>query len=177
MKHSSRSPGRSSPGNPSPGRQLALAIAGLALAVAALAYVLQSPPASPTAAPTTAATPPAPSGVATPASAPAAPALPAFQKLAGRWQRPDGGYVLALSDVTADGQLRAEYFNPKSIHVGRAEASRDGANLKVFVELQDVNYPGSTYTLTYSPETERLQGIYFQAALNQRYDVMFLRLP
>lgn len=53
----------------------------------------------------------------------------------------------------------AGYFNPKSIRVAKAEASRDGGALKVFVELRDVNYPGSTYTLTYDHAGDQLQGI------------------
>jgi hypothetical protein len=99
-----------------------------------------------------------------------------FQKLVGRWQRPDGGYVLALSSVDAGGKIVAGYFNPNSIHVARAEASRDGAALKVFVELRDVNYPGSTYTLTYDPASDQLKGIYFQAALQEQYEIYFERM-
>jgi hypothetical protein len=99
-----------------------------------------------------------------------------FQKLVGRWQRPDGGYVLAFSSVDAGGKIEAGYFNPGSIHVARADASRDGATVKVFVELRDVNYPGSTYTLSYDPASDQLKGIYFQAALQQRYEVYFERM-
>ncbi len=98
-----------------------------------------------------------------------------FQKLKGLWLRPDGGYLLEISAVDAAGKMAASYRNPSPIHVAKAEASRDGAKLKVFVELQDVNYPGSTYTLTYDPASEQLQGIYFQAALNEQYEVFFER--
>lgn len=98
-----------------------------------------------------------------------------LQKLKGQWLRPDGGYLLEISAVDAAGKMEASYRNPSPIHVAKAEASRDGARIKVFVELQDVNYPGSTYTLTYDPASEQLQGIYFQAALNQQYEVFFER--
>ena len=37
--------------------------------------------------------------------------------------------------------MAAGYFNPKSIHVAQAEASREGNAVKVFIELRDVNYP------------------------------------
>jgi hypothetical protein len=47
--------------------------------------------------------------------------------------------------------------------------------IQVFVKLQDVNYPGSTYTLTYDPEQDRFTGYYYQAALNQIFDVVFIR--
>ena len=68
------------------------------------------------------------------------------------------------------------YFNPKSIHVAKAEASRDGDATKVFIELRDVNYPGSTYTLTYDPASDQLKGIYYQAAEQQRFPVIFMRM-
>jgi hypothetical protein len=51
-----------------------------------------------------------------------------------------------------------------------------GDALKVFVELRDVNYPGSIYQLTYDPAADRLRGTYFQAALRETYDVEFTRL-
>ena len=53
----------------------------------------------------------------------------------------------------------------------------DGAATKVFIELRDVNYPGSTYDLTYEPKNDRLHGIYYQAALQQQFEVVFVRTP
>ncbi len=95
--------------------------------------------------------------------------------LVGRWLRPDGGYVLELSDPAPDGLLKAAYFNPRPINVSRAEWKVQGDHLRAFVELRDEHYPGSTYTLTYRPATDRLVGIYFQATLRQQYDVEFER--
>jgi hypothetical protein len=43
--------------------------------------------------------------------------------------------------------------------VAKAEAYQDSSATKVFLELRDVNYPGSTYTLTYNPASDQLQGI------------------
>ena len=74
------------------------------------------------------------------------------------------------------GRLDAAYFNPKSINVGRAEAIQQGGAVKVTVELRDVNYPGSTYTLTYDAKTDRLVGRYFQAVTGETFDVYFVRL-
>lgn len=45
----------------------------------------------------------------------------------------------------------------------------------VFVELKDKGYPGSTYTLAYDPETDRLEGIYYQATMKQEFEVVFQR--
>ena len=106
----------------------------------------------------------------------AAGTLAAFQKLEGRWQRDDGGYIIDISRADAGGTLTASYFNPRPINVAKAEASMLGQTLRVFIELRDVNYPGSTYQLTYDPAEDRLTGSYFQAALQETYDVVFVRL-
>lgn len=98
------------------------------------------------------------------------------QKLQGRWQRPDGGYIMSINSIAESGAIDAAYFNPYPIHVGNAVVSRDGNVTKVFVELRDVNYPGSSYTLTYEPSTDRLQGIYYQAVEQQRFQVVFERM-
>ena len=99
-----------------------------------------------------------------------------YQMLKGRWQRNDGGYVIDIRSVEPGGKLTAGYFNPRPINVAKAEASRDGETVRVFIELRDVNYPGSTYTLTFDPAADRLSGIYFQAIERVTYDVYFTRL-
>jgi hypothetical protein len=98
-----------------------------------------------------------------------------WQKLQGKWTRPDGGYILEIRNVDDSGKMDAGYFNPKSIHVAKAEATRVGGILRVFIELRDENYPGSTYTLTYDPASDQLKGIYFQALQKQSYEVVFVR--
>jgi hypothetical protein len=102
--------------------------------------------------------------------------LAMYQKLQGRWQRDDGGYIIDIRSVDATGKLTAAYLNPRPINVAKAEASMLGESLLVFIELRDVNYPGSTYSLTYESAADRLTGTYFQAALKQSYDVTFTRL-
>ena len=97
------------------------------------------------------------------------------QRLVGRWLRPDGGYILEIRRGHANGHLDAAYFNPRPIHVARAEWRREGGHLRVLIELRDVNYPGSTYTLNFSSEQDRLVGAYFQAAQQQTFDVEFVR--
>ena len=95
----------------------------------------------------------------------------------GRWQRPDGGYILQLSDPGPDGRLKAAYFNPRPINVSQAAWKHQGGYLGVFVELRAPNYPGSTYTLVYDPSGDRLVGIYYQAAMQQQFEVVFERVP
>jgi uncharacterized protein (DUF2147 family) len=101
---------------------------------------------------------------------------PELKRLEGKWQRPDGGYVLQIKSVGADGMIDAAYFNPNSIHVHKAAALRQGDQTKVFVELRDQNYPGSTYTLAYDPKSDQLYGQYFQATMQQTYDIFFERI-
>jgi hypothetical protein len=102
--------------------------------------------------------------------------VPAFEKLRGRWLRDTGGYIIEIRNVEPGGKLDAAYFNPRSIYVGRAEAAQQGGAVKASVELRDVNYPGSTYTLTYDSKADRLVGRYFQAVTGETFDVYFLRL-
>ncbi len=98
------------------------------------------------------------------------------QKLAGQWERTDGGYRFVLEEIKPDGSLKASYFNPNSIHVHQSNWKLENEILHVFVELRDTNYPGSTYTLTYDKDRDLLTGIYFQAAMNQSYEIEFARI-
>jgi hypothetical protein len=105
-----------------------------------------------------------------------APAKTDAQRLVGRWVRPDGGYVLEVREVTKDGSLKVTYFNPRPINVARAEWKQKDGLLTVFVELRDVNYPGSTYTLQYDVASDRLIGKYFQAVEKQTFAIEFARI-
>ena len=133
-------------------------------------------PASPTAAvPAAATTAPA---TTAPAATPAA-TVPAagVAKVKGRWLRPDGGYILAITTIAADGRAEAGYFNPNPIKVAWATVNAEGADIRVKVELRDENYPGCLYKLNYAPDKDRLVGTYFQAQMQQTYEVEFVREP
>ena len=133
-------------------------------------------PASPTAAvPAPATTAPA----ATPAAPTPAATVPAagVAKVKGRWLRPDGGYILAITTIAADGRAEAGYFNPNPIKVAWATVNAEGADIRVKVELRDENYPGCLYKLNYAPDKDRLVGTYFQAQMQQTYEVEFVREP
>ena len=99
-----------------------------------------------------------------------------FLKLVGRWVRTDGGYIIEIRNVALDGKMDAGYFNPRPINVSVAEASRSNSGIRVFIELQDQGYPGSTYTLIHDPAKESLEGFYYQAAMQQNFDVIFARV-
>lgn len=124
----------------------------------------QSNPVAPTPAP--------PAGGSTNA---AAPGNPAYARLPGRWLRTDSDYVIEIAAVDGEGQLQAKYFNPRPIKVAKAIATVEAGTPVVFVELQDIGYPGSTYRLNYSKEKDSLQGEYYQAAMGQTFAVEFLR--
>ena len=98
-----------------------------------------------------------------------------YGRIEGEWLRPDGGYVLKLSDVKHEGTLKALYFNPRPINVGHAEWQSTNNRIQVFVKLQDMNYPGSTYRLIYDPRHDRLNGYYYQAVTKETFDVVFVR--
>ncbi len=98
-----------------------------------------------------------------------------FGNLIDRWRRVDGGYIIDIRRIGANGQMDATYYNPKSIHISRAEASLKKEAQYIFIELQDVGYPGSTYTLMYRPQQDILAGFYFQAAVKQTFEVVFAR--
>ena len=119
--------------------------------------------------------PPVVASNATAAAPPAAKPSAGLQKLKGRWLRPDGGYILEIKQVDANGQLEAAYFNPNPIRVTSSSAKMDGEDIKVFIELTDVNYPGCKYDLKYISAAELMVGTYFQAAINQTFDVVFER--
>jgi len=63
-------------------------------------------------------------------------APPDFIALRGRWVRTDGGYVIDIKSVDPGGQLQAAYYNPNPINVSRAQATRSGAAVTVFLELR-----------------------------------------
>jgi hypothetical protein len=89
------------------------------------------------------------------------PAQTDYGRIEGKWK--------------SEGTLKAEYFNPRPINVGKAEWRSIDDRIQVFVKLQDVNYPGSTYMLVYDPEHDRLHGFYYQAVVKGTYDVVFVR--
>jgi len=99
-----------------------------------------------------------------------------LQRLIGRWLRPDGGYVIDIRQVGSDGKMQAAYYNPRPINISQAQAKGQGADIKIFIELRDVGYPGSTYDLTYNRQQDTLVGYYYQPTAGQRFDVVFLRM-
>jgi hypothetical protein len=93
----------------------------------------------------------------------------------GEWARTDGNYTILVRDVKPDGSADVGYYNPGEIHVAESNVSVQKSYIKLFVKLQDKGYPGSTYTLYYYAEEDALVGFYYQAALDQTFEVIFIR--
>jgi hypothetical protein len=98
------------------------------------------------------------------------------QRLVGRWLRPDGGYVMTIDSISADGAVAATYANPKAIHVSRAQAANKDGHTGLFIELRDTGYPGNYYILTYDPIRDELAGVYHHLGVGQTFEVTFERM-
>jgi hypothetical protein len=99
----------------------------------------------------------------------------AAKQLEGRWVREDGGYSLVLQDIKPDGSLKAFYFNPRQINVHVANWKFENERIFLYVELRDVNYPGSNYILMYRASNDLIWGSYYQAVQKQTIKVNFVR--
>lgn len=95
--------------------------------------------------------------------------------LIGDWVRTDAQYLIRITKLNDDRTMTAQYFNPNPINVGRANWELSYGNLKIIVEMRDVNYPGSTYTLNYLPDRDMLAGEYYQAVEGITFYVEFNR--
>ena len=96
-------------------------------------------------------------------------------KIIGEWLRTDSDYMIKIVEVNDDGSMLAQYFNPDPINVGSANWESIAGDLKIIIELRDVNYPGSTYTLNYLPDKDMFAGEYYQAIEGLTFYVEFSR--
>jgi hypothetical protein len=96
-------------------------------------------------------------------------------KLIGDWIRTDAPYEIKISEISGNGVMKVGYFNPRSINVSKASWSPANGAINIYIELRDVNYPGSNYNLTYFQGNDTLVGKYFQAVEGVTYDVGFSR--
>jgi hypothetical protein len=106
---------------------------------------------------------------------PSAESQTGFNALPGRWVRVEGGYVITVKAVDANGKLDASYANPNPLPFHTAVATNDLGVLRLFFELRASGYNGSTYTLTYDAANDQLKGIYDQVVAKQKFEVTFVR--
>lgn len=99
----------------------------------------------------------------------------ASNKLTDSWLRSDGTYTIEIKEVRQENNLIAFYFNPKPINVATAVWGVQDGKLNIQIGLNDVNYRGSSYNLTYDEKSGQLIGTYYLASTKQSYDVIFNR--
>lgn len=99
----------------------------------------------------------------------------ASKKLTGKWLRSDGNYTIEIKEIQKENKMVSFYFNPNPINVAIGRWSMEDDNLGVYIEMNDLNYKGSNYKLTYNDETDQLIGFYYQAVAKQNFDVVFSR--
>lgn len=95
--------------------------------------------------------------------------------IVGRWRRHDGGYIIDIHGLDAAGNLKVAYYNPNPINVSQAQVVQSARGLHIFIELRDKGYPGATYRLDYDGAKDMMTGVYHQPAVNQIFDVVFVR--
>jgi hypothetical protein len=100
---------------------------------------------------------------------------PNVDALPGRWVRVEGGYVISIASVDANGRLDANYANPRQLPFHSAMVTNDNGVLRLVFELRAAGYNGSTYTLSYDAASDQLKGVYDQVVLKQKFDVTFVR--
>ena len=97
----------------------------------------------------------------------------ASKALTGKWLRSDGTYTIEIKEVRDENKLVAFYFNPNPINVAKTMWSMEDDILEVYIEMNDTNYQGSNYKLTYDDQTDQLVGFYYQVVAKETYEVSF----
>lgn len=95
------------------------------------------------------------------------------EALVGEWMRTDGPYTIKIFSVEDEGKMKSEYFNPGPINVGRSLWMIKDESIRIVVELQDKNYPGSIYNLSVNEDHSKLAGTYYQAFTKETFNVEF----
>ena len=95
--------------------------------------------------------------------------------ITGEWLRTDGNYTLNVEKFNTDSTVNAFYYNPRPIHIAETRWKVQDDHVFFFIKFDDEGYPGSYYSLGYLPEEDRLYGFYYQAVMNQEFEVIFER--
>ena len=94
-----------------------------------------------------------------------------FDKLIGRWRRTDGGYIIEVRGIDANGRMDAAYYNP-------AQINEYGVTFSVGRELEQVlmsigvNYvfgSGDSFGYTIDPDTQEVVRAVTTAKESQLY--------
>ena len=81
----------------------------------------------------------------------------------------------AAEDNSAETAAISDNLAVQTFAEAAAGDSLTGKTIRLFFELRVGGYNGSTYTLTYDPESDTLKGVDFQAVAQQKFDIYFTR--
>lgn len=98
-----------------------------------------------------------------------------YQKLIGKWVRPDGGYTLEITEVK-ENQITAGYYNPAKINIAKSEIRNINGKEEIYIEFYDTNYMGSYYKLIFDQKHDQLIGTYYQAGFEQTFNIYFVKM-
>ena len=83
--------------------------------------------------------------------------------------------MLRIERFNNDSTINAGYLNPKPIHIAETRRKVIDDTVNFYVIFEDEGYPGSYYSLGYITEEDKLYGFYYQAVINQEFEVVFTR--
>ena len=66
-------------------------------------------------------------------------------------------------------------LSPKTNNASKTESSGQHDHIQILIQLQDVNYPGSTYLPSIERSRNILKGTSYLPTTKQDYDVIFVR--
>ncbi len=99
--------------------------------------------------------------------------------LIGEWSQMGTPYFIKITGVLDTGKLDAAFYDPNypvKIEIEKANWTKTGTLLSIYIELQDPEYPGSSFKLNYIPERDVLVGTYFNALTGMVYPMEFNRI-
>ena len=108
-------------------------------------------------------------------AAPAVAARISVDVLKGTWVRPDGGYTIEIKSIDPNGRIDATYFNPKLLPFAKARPCRKVRRCAYSSNSRRAATRVRRMKLSYDPASDRLKGIYYQAVVKQKFDVVFVR--
>lgn len=96
--------------------------------------------------------------------------------LIGEWSASGTPKVIKIANALDNGKLDIKYFDPKDINISKASWLKTGTHLSILIELEDINYPLSSFKLNYLPDRDVLNGDFFDVAQNSTFPVEFVRI-
>jgi len=100
---------------------------------------------------------------------------PGFEGLKGRWQALAGEFVLQINKIDPLGRMEVQFINPQPVKVVKAQAARDGKEIRISIKLRDPGLPYLIYDLTYQTGLDQLQGVYWQKGNSKSTKVVFIK--